>query len=448
MATKHLLCGMCAIFGMGASAQSPITPLWSQTWPHGQDASPAMIPSANDNHLAFDPITGLVHVSIDAGLEGSVASGDQVFTFNAAGQDLSASPAPYVGYLMASKDDPFVSEGTADLAAYAGTVWALRAVNQIGLNRTVGSVVALRPDGSRMQIGLGGSPHRGHLLVDANGAIALRGMEQPATGIHSVTASGWFTYSVQYPFNAPPQDACLGGGVIYSMNSGLVRPYQRSNGLELDLWPAYSAVHSAQIAVQGNLLYYAYSDGNGGCFWGAETLVGATVWQRSALLGIQVEELHVDAFGRPWFIGNSLNEGGAPLLVVTASNGSGHETFTYGARMNDLVIGNGQAYITGQAEAGGTSTFLISLGTDLTTDAPNATTAVDVVLYPQPAQDRISISNSGRIMRSRVIDITGQLVPATLTGATVDVSRLSEGVYLLEAATERGLITRRFVISR
>lgn len=448
MATTRLLIALALGLPLPVFSQTTIVPLWTQTWAHGQDAFPAPIPAAADNHVAVDPITGLVHVSIDAGPNGSVMNGDQVYTFEQSGQDLSPSPAPYLGYLMSSEVDPFVSEGTADLAAYDGTVWALRAVNRLGLNRTSGIIVALKPDGSRAQTGLGGSTNRGHLVVDADGAVAIRSIEQPNAGLHAVDASGWITYSVHHAGTGLPGDACLSGGTIFSIQSGLVTPYIRSNGLTQSAWPAFIGVHPAQIAAQGGLLYYAYSDGGGNCTWGAKTLAGAAVWQRTAPLGARVEELQVDAFGRPWFIGNALTEDGAPLLVVTASDGSTHDLFTFGSTMNDIAIGAGRAYITGQLEAGTTSTYLLAMSTDITTSAPAPLVPQPITLYPQPASNQLTVANAGIIKQARIHDLTGKAVQATLTGSNVDVSRLSEGVYFLEVETALGRFTRRFAVAR
>lgn len=445
--TRHLL-ALALGLPLPVFSQTAIVPLWTQTWAHGQDAFPAPIPAAADNHVAVDPITGLVHVSIDAGPNGSVMNGDQVYTFEPSGQDLSPSPAPYLGYLMSSKEDPFVSEGTADLAAYDGTVWALRAVNRLGLIRSSGIIVALKPDGSRTQTGLGGSTNRGHLVVDADGAVAIRSIEQPNAGLHAVDPAGWITYSVHHAGTGLPSDACLSAGTIFSIHSGLVTPFIRSIGIAQDAWPAFIGVHPAQIAAQGGLLYYVYSDGSGNCTWGAKTLSGTAVWQRTAPLGKQVEELQVDAFGRPWFICNATDGVSPPVLVVTASDGSTHDLLTYGSSMNDIAMGDGQAYITGQVEAGGTSTYLIALGTDINTTVPEPIVPQPIVLYPQPASNQLTIAHAGRIMQARIIDITGKAVQAAITGSTVDVSRLSDGAYFLEAETALGRLTRRFAVAR
>lgn len=448
MATKLHLLSCAALLPFSMAAQSPLVTAWSHTWLHGQDPGDAILPQAADNHVTFDPVSNLVHVTVDAGTAGDIPYGDQVFTFSADGQDLTAVPAPYVGHLVAGMMDPMNREGTADLAAHGGTVWAIRVVNAFASARTAGSLVALRADGSRYQLGLGGSVYRGHLVVDAAGPVAIRSMESVDLGLHAANAQGWVNYSMNHPFTGFPSDACLMGGTIYTINSGLVRPFFRVNGLDDDVWPAYSAVYPAQIASSAQRIFYAYNDGNGGCFWGAETTAGATVWQRSAPLGIQVEEMQVDGFGRPWFIGNSLNGTDPPLLVVTASDGSAHDVFTYGAGMNDLAIGGGQAFITGRADAGSEATYLIAVSTDFTTAAPAPMVPQPISLYPQPAIDQLTIANADRVAQVRVVDLTGKAVQATLTGTILDVSRLSGGVYLLEAETALGRVTRRFVVAR
>ena len=47
--------------------QLPLSPTWVHTWPFGSDTVPYHIytQSSGDNHLAVDPITGHVYVTID-----------------------------------------------------------------------------------------------------------------------------------------------------------------------------------------------------------------------------------------------------------------------------------------------------------------------------------------------------------------------------------------------
>ena len=116
--------------------------------------------------------------------------------------------------------------------------------------------------------------------------------------------------------------------------------------------------------------------------------------------------------------------------------------------MNDLAMGDGQAYITGRLDNTST-TYLISVGTDVTTSVETPIVDTSIRLYPQPASTSITIANVTGLKSARVIDLTGQPVHAPAMGTNaIDVSKLSNGVYFLEAKTAQGRIAKRFVVAR
>ena len=70
--------------------------------------------------------------------------------------------------------------------------------------------------------------------------------------------------------------------------------------------------------------------------------------------------------------------------------------------------------------------------------------AVDFTVYPNPVADRLTVSGVEGLREVSVVDITGRTL-ATSASATVDVSALGAGVYLLRVATEQGVGVQKFV---
>ena len=89
------------------------------------------------------------------------------------------------------------------------------------------------------------------------------------------------------------------------------------------------------------------------------------------------------------------------------------------------------------------------MGTDLTTGVARPRVDSSVRLYPQPASTNLSIANAIMVRGARVLDITGKAVAApVLSTSTLDVSKLSEGVYFVELRTADGPVIKRFTVAR
>ena len=67
-------------------------------------------------------------------------------------------------------------------------------------------------------------------------------------------------------------------------------------------------------------------------------------------------------------------------------------------------------------------------------------------MYPVPATDRLTVTGTAVNNRPlRVLDITGKVVlQGTVTANTLDISGLTNGIYLLEIASPEGLLKRSF----
>jgi spore germination protein YaaH len=74
-------------------------------------------------------------------------------------------------------------------------------------------------------------------------------------------------------------------------------------------------------------------------------------------------------------------------------------------------------------------------------------------VYPNPAEDVLTVECSGEIKEVKIYDATGKAVASPLTPlqgerGTVDVSQLSSGIYNLCIFTDKGMLTKKIIISR
>lgn len=75
-------------------------------------------------------------------------------------------------------------------------------------------------------------------------------------------------------------------------------------------------------------------------------------------------------------------------------------------------------------------------------------------IYPNPASERIYINSNGNylIQSLKVIDLNGKLFinenSFNLPLATIDISNLANGIYLIELNTDKGIVHSKFTITR
>jgi len=116
-----------------------------------------------------------------------------------------------------------------------------------------------------------------------------------------------------------------------------------------------------------------------------------------------------------------------------SSNGNFNSLTTYG---EDIVNNPGYGLLTVSAPK---SRFLLN---GCSTGINDKTVENSIVLYPNPASDRITIKASGKFA-GLVFSITDQTGQTVITGklsmesTVVDVNRLTEGIYLLKVGEQR-----------
>jgi diacylglycerol kinase family enzyme len=83
------------------------------------------------------------------------------------------------------------------------------------------------------------------------------------------------------------------------------------------------------------------------------------------------------------------------------------------------------------------------------TDGPLAIETVDdssLAIFPNPVKDVLTINYDNAISQIDVYDINGKLVKTfTTVNGTINLSDLSNGVYMLNIQTEEGLVIRKIV---
>lgn len=76
---------------------------------------------------------------------------------------------------------------------------------------------------------------------------------------------------------------------------------------------------------------------------------------------------------------------------------------------------------------------------------------IPVIVFPNPAQTEVTVQAEG-IMRIRIMDFVGQVVIekdfAQVDAANVSISRMPQGIYVLEMTTTKGKTMRKLVVSR
>ncbi|MEN8155766.1 MAG: T9SS type A sorting domain-containing protein [Bacteroidota bacterium] len=78
--------------------------------------------------------------------------------------------------------------------------------------------------------------------------------------------------------------------------------------------------------------------------------------------------------------------------------------------------------------------------------------ASDIKLFPNPAGDELRIAQEDMIIDVQLFSMAGKLLSKTETvyakQAIIDVSALVNGVYLVRVNTEKGVVSKRFIIQR
>lgn len=81
-------------------------------------------------------------------------------------------------------------------------------------------------------------------------------------------------------------------------------------------------------------------------------------------------------------------------------------------------------------------------------DAPLSTNDFDkskVSVYPNPVKDELNIETEYNVETVQVFDLTGKTVLTLKGSSNLNVSQLTNGVYILRVTTDNGVLTQKLV---
>lgn len=140
----------------------------------------------------------------------------------------------------------------------------------------------------------------------------------------------------------------------------------------------------------------------------------------------------------------TLKADGTKDTAFIAGTGFDDEVYTINQLADEkiLVGGNFSTYKGNSASA-----FLIKLETKAPTlSTPHLDTTNDLVISPNPVQDILHLqTNAATIIKTvQIIDLQGKVIVED-KNESVDVSKLSKGVYIVKIETEKGEVTKKFI---
>lgn len=449
----HSIAFLMCVATTGVFAQTPLQPLWSNTWPYGSGEPFAVLQPGIDNHVSLDPITGNVFVSIDDQDQLFSQRWELLFSFAPDGTEVTPDPVPLLGAWNDPSYPELDLENTKQLEVFEGAALQAHTHGSLVLGGTGRSFVLRRNDGSIWQMSLGvpgvGTDPTASVYLDTDGPV-LGGTAEGSTGwLCTVGEQGWPKWANSYADTHPIFDMVVVNGIIYAASQGTVLMVDRSSGELLGQIPispnAYGGMH---LATDGTDLYYAWSNWQE-LHWGKRSLAGDVIWDHTANDNVTVSEMKVDDLGRIWMSFNHWYPDTGGRLLVSTSDGSAYEQFSYGASINDIDLDEGQAYLTGWADTTTTETYLIAVSTDMNVGRPEMAAPTSITLSPVPASDVLSIDCTLDILWMEVVDATGRAVlKQAPTAHLLNVSALAPGSYSLRAFTKKGTVQQRFSVAR
>ena len=159
----------------------------------------------------------------------------------------------------------------------------------------------------------------------------------------------------------------------------------------------------------------------------------------------------------PMHLDTDVNEDGVKLVWLDALMAETYSVYRNGTLLADGVTGD--SYLDTSATEGNNYCYTVVGHNSLLTSNPSNEVCVDwatmgvegdketVSVYPNPANERVSISASG-LKHVAVLNLLGQVVMAKDVDedlAIVELSGLKSGAYFIQVATETGSTTVKFV---
>ena len=170
---------------------------------------------------------------------------------------------------------------------------------------------------------------------------------------------------------------------------------------------------------------------------------------------------------------NFTTSSGLPEDNITAISQDCNGNFWLGMADSGIIVSNGTAFINRITTANGLSSNHVTAITFAQGSCTGYVATVDgniavldtsgqvsqvltgmssikgsdfnVVIYPQPATDRLYITGLPALASLTIADVTGRIYSAPLSGHMIDVSALPKGVYILRIQDNSGAVVKRFI---
>jgi len=456
--TRNLARMACAFAALWAGhrlvAQAPLVPAWENTWPFGQDGQPLLAPTGKDNHVTVDAATGLIYCTIsDEDLLLSPRN-ELVFSFDAAGNDVTPEVPRVLGkaqfqYLY---DSPYNGHATFGFHVFDGKVIAAHSYSQEGTWAPYITGGPLETDRWLMNADL---PLPGPVAFSV--AIGDGGALIQADGrVMCVEPGGWMKW--RHSTASSTRACAVHNGVAWLLNStGQVERVQMNDGTVL---PSIAVAEGGQyFAVNDDHVFQASADFAGNITVVKTDLFGAQVYSTTTNVGTMGEltGLVVDDTGRAWTtftVQDVDNVAVSGQLVGFDPAGGVIGRSVYGASMNGIATDGERLFITGWSNTATSETYLLAAEASLITSTED--TDMDrtgLLVWPQPASDELDLKLPHGATSITLLDGLGRIVrswpsAAFAERATLDVSGIAQGSYIVRVQQHGQVLARPVVIQR
>ena len=204
-------------------------------------------------------------------------------------------------------------------------------------------------------------------------------------------------------------------------------------------------IHTENSVLAGNYINAILKDSTGILWFGTDNGVSKfdgtnwTTYTKTDGLSVNnVRSIATDKYGNMWF--------GTWLGGVTKFDGTTWKTYT----TSDGLAGNSVMCISSDDEGNmwfGTWLDGVSKLSFITTGIEDIKeTTKHFTLYPNPVKDRLIVNNLMSLAEVTVFDLTGKTILKTQTeSGNIDVSNLSNGIYILQLKVKTELIREKFI---
>lgn len=185
--------------------------------------------------------------------------------------------------------------------------------------------------------------------------------------------------------------------------------------------------HNASLPItsQGTtVVTWTYDDGNGNTSTQTQNVVITPIDNGITIVNSVTLSANATGYNYQWV---DCDNGNTPIAGATSQSFTPTSAGSYAC-----VIDNGTCSVT--------------------TDCLSSTLSIDedklertLVIYPNPVATQLNIQTEDKIISADIIDATGRTISVNFSNNIIDVSNLSNGIYILRIETNKGLNTTKFI---